>query len=129
MFPSYRSMTIIALLAVLPAAAHAQASMAGRPACDSAAACPRPAAGMGAMGMGSMNMDMGMKMMEAGDARLDSLVSQMHAATGPAKTGAMERVIDELLAQRKTMREHMMTMMHSAMPTPGVGELGHEEHH
>lgn len=132
MLPRCRTTILIGLLAILPSAARAQASTAGAPACTSGAACTAPVAGMGAMGMGSMNMDMNMcmKMMEAGDARLDSLANLMHAATGPARTGAMERVIDELLAQRKAMREHMM--MHSAMPTPSVGEPGspgHEGHH
>lgn len=77
---------------------------------------------MGNMGMG--NMEAHMKMMDAADARLDSLVTRMHAATGSAKTGAMERVLDELIAQRKMMRAHMMQMqsmmqMHQMPGMPG----------
>jgi hypothetical protein len=45
------------------------------------------------------------------DARLDSLVTAMHGATGTKKMAAMERVIDALIADRRTMHEHMMQMM------------------
>ena len=57
-------------------------------------------------------MDMPM-MHDSVDARLDSLVAAMNAAKGDRKVKAMAEVINELVAQRKLMREHMRTMMRS----------------
>ena len=51
------------------------------------------------------------KMMEASDARLDQLVQAMNGATGQKKVDAMAAVINEMVAQRKTMRGHMRHMM------------------
>jgi len=67
--------------------------------------------GMGGMGMmGRMQQD-GMPMPSAADnARLDSLVTAMHKTKGDKKLSAMEKVIDELLGQRKLMQEHMRKM-------------------
>lgn len=53
------------------------------------------------------------------DARLDSLVTAMHRATGTKKTAAMERVIDALLADRKAMHERMMQMMQTMQARRG----------
>jgi hypothetical protein len=68
--------------------------------------------GMGNMGMmGGMNRQ-GMPMPSAADiARLDSLVTAMHQTKGDRKLSAMEKVIDELLGQRKLMQDHMKEMM------------------
>ena len=44
------------------------------------------------------------------DARLDSLVAAMNAAGGDAKVDATAAVVNELVAQRKTMRDRMMGM-------------------
>lgn len=68
--------------------------------------------GMGGMGMmGSMNQQ-GMPMPSAADnARLDSLVTAMHKTKGDKKLSAMEKVIDELLGQRRLMQDHMKQMM------------------
>jgi hypothetical protein len=44
------------------------------------------------------------------DARLDDLVKRMNAATGSKKPDAVAAVINELVAQRKQMREQMMAM-------------------
>ena len=60
--------------------------------------------------MGAMDMPM---MHDSADARLDSLVAAMNAAKGDRKVKAMAEVINELVAQRKLMREHMRTMMRS----------------
>jgi hypothetical protein len=60
--------------------------------------------------MGTMDMPM---MHDSADARLDSLVTAMNAAKGDRKVKAMAEVINELVAQRKAMREHMRTMMRS----------------
>jgi hypothetical protein len=84
------------------------------------------------MGMSMENMEMCMKMMEAGSARLDSLVTLMDRATGASKVDAMGRVIGELVGQRKAMREHMMHMMLMHAPMPGSGRkdsTAHTEHH
>lgn len=58
-----------------------------------------------------MKGEMMMSMMDSADARLDRLVSTMHKATGGRKVQAMAAVIDELVAQRKTMRKHARQMM------------------
>jgi hypothetical protein len=54
-----------------------------------------------------------MKMMDSLNARLDTLVSRMNRATGDRKLTAMADVINELVAQRKVMHEHMRQMMES----------------
>jgi mevalonate kinase len=51
-----------------------------------------------------------MAKMEAMDARLDDLVKKMNSATGSRKTDAAAAVVNELVVQRKQMREHMMAM-------------------
>lgn len=56
-----------------------------------------------------------MARMEAADARLDALVKTMNAATGSKKTNAVAAVINELVAQRKQMREDMMAMQPEMM--------------
>jgi hypothetical protein len=45
--------------------------------------------------------------MESMDAKLDSLVAAMNAATGDDKVNAMAEVLEELVGQRKAMREKM----------------------
>ncbi len=58
-----------------------------------------------------MKMHEGMKQkMEAADARLATLVEQMNATKGSAKTERMAAVINELVDQRRAMHEGMMTM-------------------
>jgi acid phosphatase family membrane protein YuiD len=60
---------------------------------------------------GMMKMHEGMKQkMEAADARLATLVEQMNATKGTAKTDRMAAVINELVDQRRAMHEGMMTM-------------------
>ena len=56
-----------------------------------------------------------MAKMEAADARLDELVKTMNAATGSKKTNAVAAVINELVAQRKQMRDDMMAMQPEMM--------------
>lgn len=77
--------------------------------------------GMGGMGMmGSMSQQ-GMPMPSAADnARLDSLVIAMHKAKGDKKLSAIEKVVEELLGQRKLMQEHMKQMMD--------GSMDHQQH-
>ena len=58
-----------------------------------------------------MQGEMTMSMMDSADARLDGLVSTMNKTTGSRKVQAMAAVINELVAQRKTMRTHARQMM------------------
>jgi hypothetical protein len=44
------------------------------------------------------------------DARLDALVAAMNAAGGDKKADATAAVVNELVVQRKAMRDHMMAM-------------------
>ena len=64
-----------------------------------------------AMRRGPMTGGMMMSMMDSADARLDRLVSTMNKTTGSRKVQAMAAVINELVAQRKTMRTHAKQMM------------------
>jgi Spy/CpxP family protein refolding chaperone len=68
----------------------------------------RPGGMTGASGMAAQ-----MQMMDSLDARFDTLVSRMNGATGNSKVTAMAAVINELVAQRKGMQEHMRQMMES----------------
>ncbi|MGE5346021.1 MAG: hypothetical protein ACM3JH_08710, partial [Acidithiobacillales bacterium] len=52
-----------------------------------------------------------MDKMKAMDAKLDSLVKAMNEARGSKKVEATAAVVDELVAQRKAMRETMESMM------------------
>ncbi len=55
--------------------------------------------------------------MESMDAKLDSLVAAMNAATGDNKVDAIAAVLEELVGQRKVMREKMQHMIQ------GMGEM------
>ena len=71
------------------------------------------------------NMQQHMQMMDSANARLDSLVQRMNRASGNAKVSAMAQVINELVAQRRTMQSHMRQMMQShrgMMHHPGSGQ-------
>jgi hypothetical protein len=52
-----------------------------------------------------------MAMMDSLDRRLDSLVGRMNRATGNQKVSAMAVVINEMVAQRRVMQQHMRAMM------------------
>jgi hypothetical protein len=65
---------------------------------------------------GGVTADSGMGMhmrMDSLNARLDTLVTRMNAATGNRKVAAMADVINELVAQRRAMQGHMHKMMDS----------------
>jgi hypothetical protein len=101
---------------------------------------------------GKSEMAAQMQMRDSLNARLDTLVSRMNKATGNSKVTAMAAVINELVAQRKVMQEHMRQMMESRegagmmrmmkepaggehpAPTPGADSMpadtaGHAGHH
>jgi len=52
-----------------------------------------------------------MRMMDSMNLRLDSLVARMNKESGNKKVAAMAEVINELVAQRRAMQEHMRRMM------------------
>lgn len=56
-----------------------------------------------------------MTQMKATDQRLDDLVARMNAASGMEKTGATAAVVNEMVTQRRTMRDGMMKMQHGMM--------------
>lgn len=85
---------------------------------EAAAAAPQaapPQAGQAKPEMaGMMKMqEQMMAEMKAGDARLDALVKDMNAATGPARMTAMSATLTELVRQHKAMHDHIghMQMM------------------
>jgi hypothetical protein len=53
--------------------------------------------------------------MQAMDRKLDELPAEMNGATGDRKIEAMAKVINELAAERKEMREAMMPHMTNGM--------------
>ena len=66
-----------------------------------------------------MNHERMMQQVQAADARMDRLVGEMNRATGQKKVDAMAAVINELVAQRKQMRSHMMQIMQGMHPGMG----------
>ena len=98
---------------------------------------------------GKSGMAAQMQMMDSLNSHLDTLVSRMNRATGNRKVTAMAEVINELVAQREVMQQHMRQMMQSRkemmhmmgepapvrpVPTPRTDSTpadtaGHAEHH
>ena len=64
----------------------------------------------------------GAGMIDSASARLDSLVQRMNQATGEKKVRAMADVINELVAQRRTMHARMERMMGSTGMMGGMGQ-------
>ncbi len=60
---------------------------------------------------------------KAMDARLDQKLAAVDAASGEARIDAMAAAIDELLSQRKQMRE-MITSMQPGTPTRAPASMG-----
>lgn len=79
--------------------------------------------GMG--GMGGMTMPMPSA---ADQARLDSLVTVMHQSKGDKKVAAMEKVLNELLAHRAAMMEHMQHMQHMMQGMDSAAPSGEHQH-
>jgi len=69
--------------------------------------------------------------MQARQKKLDDLVAQMNAATGPEKIDRMAAVITEMAAMHKSMCTQMMNgAMPSMMaPRPTAPDADHGEHH
>lgn len=53
--------------------------------------------------------------MKAADQRLDDLVAKMNSASGMEKMAATADVVNEMLTQRRTMRDGMMKMQEGMM--------------
>ena len=53
--------------------------------------------------------------MKAANERLDDLVVKMNAASGMEKADATAAVVNEMVIQRRTMRDGMMKMQHGMM--------------
>lgn len=62
---------------------------------------------------------------EAMDARLDEKVAAMNAAKGDQKTEAMSAVLNELISQRKEMRDKLGSVHHAKM-CGMMGQMGHK---
>jgi len=52
---------------------------------------------------------------QAADQRLDALVGKMNAASGADKAEATAAVVNEMVTQRRTMRDGMMKRQHGMM--------------
>jgi hypothetical protein len=103
----------LALATVFAAAARAEASAAAAPQDDHHAA------------MAAKHHEM-MARVAAMDARVDELVATMNAAPrGPAKVDATAAAVTELAAQRKELRDMLVTGIHAAMEEAHGG--GHHE--
>jgi hypothetical protein len=87
-----------------PAHQH-PATQAATPPADMAAKCQAMMADQEKM----------MAELKAADARLDDLVGKMNAASGVDKAEATAAVVNEMVTQRRTMRDGMMKMQHGMM--------------
>ena len=90
----------------------AQASPAQQPATQKASPPSDMAAKCQAMMADQEKM---MTEMKGADQRLDDLVGKMNAASGSEKADATAAVVNELVNQRRTMRDGMMKMQHGMM--------------
>jgi hypothetical protein len=85
-----------------------QATQAPKP---MAMAKPTPGAGMAAKCQAMMaDHEKTMTEMKAADQRLDDLVAKMNAASGMEKADATAAVVNEMVTQRRTLRDGMMKM-------------------
>ena len=76
----------------------------------------KPASGMAAKDHAMMaEREKMMADMKAADQQLDALVVKMNAASGMEKTAATANVVNEIVAQRRTMRDGMMKMQDGMM--------------
>ena len=85
---------------------------AQRPAASAQAPPPAMAAKCKAM---MAEMDTMMASMKTADEGLDALVAKMNAAAGTEKADATAAVVNEMVRQRRTMRDGMMKMQEDMM--------------
>lgn len=70
-----------------------------------------------------------MEQHEEAAVRMQELQDRMHAATGEAKIDAMAALLDEMLAQHRTMHEMMMGMHRPmGMDHEGMKQEGPDDH-
>jgi len=65
--------------------------------------------------------------MQASQAKLDELVAQMNAATGPEKVDRIAAVVNEMAAMHKRMSTMMNGMMEGGMMQQRMKMPGHQE--
>jgi hypothetical protein len=106
------------VMSAMPALAE-QAAQAPKP---MAMAKATPESGMAAKCQAMMAArDKMMTEMKAADERLDDLVAKMNAASGMEKAEATAAVVNEMVTQRRTMRDGMIKMQ--------LGMMGHMMEH
>ena len=93
------------IIAASPGVAGQQPAMPQHPAADQAG--PGVTAKEHVMMLERNNMMAGM---QAADLRLDGLVATMNAASGDDQVEATAKVVTEMVAQRRAMRDGMMAM-------------------
>jgi hypothetical protein len=98
---------VVVVMSAMPSLAG-QATQAPKP---MAMAKATPDAGMDAKCQAMMvDQEKMMTDMKAADARLDDLVAKMNTASGTEKADATAAVVNEMVTQRRTMRDGMMKM-------------------
>ena len=81
-----------------------------------ATATAKPQSGMAAKCQAMMaDHEKMMAAMKAADQRLDDLVATMNAASGAEKADATAAVVNEMVTQRRTMRDGMMKVQQGMM--------------
>jgi hypothetical protein len=102
------------MMALLSAAVVAGTAIAATQHDHDAAASAAPSAQATAMDHQKM-----MAEMQASQAKLDALVAQMNAATGPEKVDRIAAVVNEMAAMHKHMSTMMIGMMQRGMMQGG----------
>ncbi|MGE5360743.1 MAG: hypothetical protein ACM3NQ_17135 [Bacteroidales bacterium] len=98
-------LSVPALAGQTPQASPAKVKPQSKMAADMSAKCQAMMAGHEKM----------MTEVKAADGRLDDLVAKMNAASGTEKADAAAAVINEMVTQRRTMRDGMMKMQDGMM--------------
>jgi len=117
---------VAACAAVVMSAGPGAAGQMAQGTGQAATAKAKPSAGMGAdmsarcQAMMADHEKMTAEL-QAADGRLDALVAKMNAASGTEKAAATAAVVNEMVAQRRTVRDGMMKMEQ--------GTLGHMMEH
>jgi len=111
---------VAACAAVVMSAGPGAAGQMAQGTGQAATAKAKPQAGMGADMSARCQAMMAdhekmMAEMKAADARLDDLVAKMNGAPAMEKATATAAVVNEMVAQRRTMRDGMMKMEHGMM--------------
>ncbi len=107
---------VTVMMVAMPGLAGQTAKGSGQVATAKAKPQSKMAAGMAAKCQAMMaDQEKMMAEMKAADQRLDDLVARMNAASGTEKADATAAVVNEMVTQRRTMRDAMMKMQHGMM--------------